>query len=62
MSGCSGTVFQGGMKAVMWTDLLQIIIMFAGMISIVIKGSIDAGGFGAVWETARKGDRLELFK
>lgn len=50
------------MKAVMWTDLLQIIIMFAGMISIVIKGSIDAGGFGNVWEIAKKGDRLELFK
>ena len=50
------------MKAVMWTDLLQIVIMFAGMITILIKGSIDLGGFGEVWRLAKEGERLELLK
>jgi len=50
------------MKAVMYTDLLQIIIMFAGIIAVVIKGSMDVGGFSEVWRIAGEGDRLELFK
>lgn len=53
---------QGGMKAVMYTDLIQIFIMFAGMIAIVIKGSLDVGGFTEVWKRAGDGDRLELLK
>lgn len=53
---------QGGMKAVMYTDLIQIVIMFGGMITILIKGSIDVGGFDEVWRRAGAGDRLELFK
>ena len=53
---------QGGMKAVMYTDLIQIVIMFAGMTSILIKGALDVGGFDEVWKRAGEGDRLELFK
>ena len=50
------------MKAVMYTDLIQIIIMFAGMTAIAIKGSLDVGGFDEVWKRAGDGERLELFK
>ena len=50
------------MKAVMYTDLIQIVIMFAGMTSILIKGALDVGGFDEVWKRAGEGDRLELFK
>ena len=42
---CSGTflimniliLFQGGLKAVVWTDAFQIVVMFAGMLGIVIQ-------------------------
>ena len=50
------------MKAVMWTDVFQVVMMIAGLIAVVIKGSIDQGGFHNVWEIARQGDRVEFFK
>jgi Na+(H+)/acetate symporter ActP len=29
---------QGGMKAVMWTDVFQTIVMFVGLLASVIQG------------------------
>jgi len=53
---------QGGMKAVMWTDVVQIFLMFAGLIGVIIKGSIDHGGFYEIWNMMHEGDRIEFFK
>jgi Na+/proline symporter len=50
------------MKAVMWTDAFQIIMMFAGLIAILIKGSIDHGGFGNIFNYLSEGQRIEFFK
>lgn len=50
------------MKAVMYTDLLQMVIMICGMLAILIKGSIDVGGVSEVFRIAGEGERLELFK
>ena len=50
------------MKAVMWTDVFQIIIMFAGLFAILIKGSSELGGFGNVWEYLEDGDRVQFLK
>ncbi|XP_043222905.1 sodium-coupled monocarboxylate transporter 1-like isoform X2 [Amphibalanus amphitrite] len=50
----------GGMKAVLWTDTIQMIIMFGAMLAIIIKGSLDVGGFGSVWHAADEGGRLEF--
>ena len=44
----------------MWTDVLQLVMMFGGMISIIIKGAIDSGGFGNVMATATKYERMQL--
>uniref|UniRef100_A0A0B6ZWN2 Sodium-coupled monocarboxylate transporter 1 n=1 Tax=Arion vulgaris TaxID=1028688 RepID=A0A0B6ZWN2_9EUPU len=51
----------GGLKAVIWTDVFQAFIMFAGIFSILIKGTIDAGGPKAVWDVAYRGGRLNFF-
>ncbi|XP_046559482.1 sodium-coupled monocarboxylate transporter 1-like isoform X2 [Haliotis rubra] len=51
----------GGLKAVIWTDVFQAVVMFAGMLAVIIKGTIDAGGIKAVWTTAAKGGRLNFF-
>ncbi len=48
------------MKAVMWTDVFQISIMFGGMIAVVVIGTQKVGGWGAVWEAAGRGERLEF--
>ena len=41
--------FQGGMKAVIWTDVFQSVIIFAGMIAIVTlvsAGPITSNNIG----------------
>nr|AKN21419.1 slc5a-4 [Schmidtea mediterranea] len=50
----------GGIKAVVWTDVLQLLMMFAGMLGIIIKGSLDAGGFKNIMKTAREHERMEI--
>lgn len=34
----------GGIKAVMWTDVFQFFVMVTGILAVIIKGTIDAGG------------------
>ena len=53
---------QGGMKAVLWTDTVQVCIMFGAILAVIIKGSLDVGGFEAVWQTAQNGQRIEFLK
>ncbi|CAG7709868.1 unnamed protein product, partial [Allacma fusca] len=43
----------GGLKAVVWTDTLQALIMMASLMVIVIKGASDIGGFSVVWKRAQ---------
>jgi Na+/proline symporter len=52
----------GGMKAVLWTDVFQSILMFSAMIIIIVKGTYDVGGVDTVWQRALEGGRIEFFK
>ncbi|KAH8286643.1 hypothetical protein KR018_003352 [Drosophila ironensis] len=49
----------GGLKAVVWTDVIQTLIMFGAMTLVLIKGTLDIGGPGVVWQKARESGRLE---
>ncbi|KAG5670311.1 hypothetical protein PVAND_000587 [Polypedilum vanderplanki] len=49
----------GGMKAVVYTDFIQIIIMYGTLIVIAIKGTINVGGFLNVIEINLEGKRFE---
>lgn len=40
------------MKAVVWTDVMQLLVILGGLMAILAKGSIDVGGFMNVWNTA----------
>ncbi|KAK2170805.1 hypothetical protein NP493_1139g00018 [Ridgeia piscesae] len=51
----------GGMKAVMWTDVFQVGIMFIGLFAIIIKGSVDHGGFGNIWKIMYDNDRIHFW-
>lgn len=53
---------QGGMKAVVWTDTLQMVIMFAGMITLLVVGSLRLGGFDKAWKIAERNDRILFFE
>jgi hypothetical protein len=37
-------------------------MMFAGMLAIIIQGSITAGGFGEAWRVAKENNRLDFFE
>jgi len=50
----------GGMKAVLITDVFQSILMFASVICVAIKGTVDAGGFVEVWDIAKQGGRIQF--
>ena len=50
------------MKAVMWTDTFQIVLMFAGLIAVLVQGSIDKKGFANIWRIMEEGDRIEWAK
>mgnify|MGYP002153707379 FL=1 len=51
--------FQGGLKAVLWTDTFQVLVMFAGLFAIAIKGMQDVGGFGKAWDYFEESGRVD---
>ncbi|OWF48976.1 sodium-coupled monocarboxylate transporter 1-like isoform X2 [Mizuhopecten yessoensis] len=53
--------FLGGMKAVVWTDVFQSFVMVAGILAIVIQGTISVGGLEKVWHINKEWDRIEFF-
>nr|XP_039268550.1 sodium-coupled monocarboxylate transporter 1-like [Styela clava] len=50
----------GGLKAVIWTDVLQSIIMISGFLVVIIQGSINLGGFSNIWKEAVNGGRIDF--
>ncbi|XP_063614505.1 sodium-dependent multivitamin transporter-like [Penaeus indicus] len=50
----------GGLKAVVWTDVFQLLILIAGLFAVVTKGIYDLGGFGVVWDIAERHDRVGI--
>ncbi|KFM59742.1 Sodium-coupled monocarboxylate transporter 1, partial [Stegodyphus mimosarum] len=50
----------GGMKAVLWTDVFQALLMYLGIFAVLIKGIIDLGGVSNVYRIANEGGRLTI--
>ncbi|XP_024408333.1 sodium-dependent multivitamin transporter [Desmodus rotundus] len=42
----------GGLKAVIWTDVFQTLVMFLGQLAVIVVGSAKVGGLGHVWNLA----------
>nr|XP_012600100.2 sodium-coupled monocarboxylate transporter 2 isoform X2 [Microcebus murinus] len=51
----------GGLKAVVWTDAFQMVVMIVGFLTVLIQGSAHAGGIHNVFEQATNGSRLNIF-
>ncbi|KAJ4433273.1 hypothetical protein ANN_15532 [Periplaneta americana] len=51
----------GGIKAVVWTDFLQGLVMMVSMVTTVTLGVINVGGFGVIWERSQLGGRIKIF-
>ncbi|XP_026161432.1 solute carrier family 5 member 6 isoform X2 [Mastacembelus armatus] len=48
----------GGLKAVIWTDVFQTVVMFAGQLAVIVVGVQQAGGVSEVWRKAWEGNRI----
>lgn len=46
------------MKAVIWTDVFQTLIMVSCLIAVIIHGSVKMNGFGNVWRINDEGGRV----
>ncbi|KAM4748822.1 sodium-coupled monocarboxylate transporter 1 [Rhinophrynus dorsalis] len=51
----------GGLKAVIWTDAFQIVIMLAGFIAVIIRGVIVQGGIQRIMNDSYYGGRLNFW-
>lgn len=52
-------IVKGGLKAVVWTDVIQTGIMVGAMIIVIVKGTADVGGLSVVIERNSAGGRFE---
>ena len=41
---------QGGIKAVIWTDVFQFTVLFGSLVVILGMGIVQAGGFSYMWK------------
>ncbi|KAM9814211.1 sodium-coupled monocarboxylate transporter 1 [Neosynchiropus ocellatus] len=51
----------GGLKAVIWTDVMQMVTMLAGFVAVIARGAVLQGGLTNIWKDAGDGGRLEAF-
>ena len=50
-------LFQGGIKAVIWTDTIQMVILLVGLIVLSVMGADKAGGIHQAWNITVQGGR-----
>jgi len=56
---CTAYTFLGGIEAVIWTDVLQVIILLGGaLLSLILIVTAVDGGFSAVIQTGMEGDKF----
>ncbi|XP_069943201.1 sodium-coupled monocarboxylate transporter 1, partial [Cherax quadricarinatus] len=58
---CSFYITIGGVKAVVYADVVQTLLMFAGVLVVSVICCQQLGGPANVWSIAEKGGRLEFF-
>ncbi|XP_055638784.1 sodium-coupled monocarboxylate transporter 1 isoform X2 [Toxorhynchites rutilus septentrionalis] len=51
----------GGIKAVVFTDAWQVVVMFISVVIVVILGTIAITGPETIWERSKQGGRIEFF-
>ncbi|XP_034431378.1 sodium-dependent multivitamin transporter-like [Hippoglossus hippoglossus] len=55
---CTLYTMMGGLKAVIWTDVFQTVVMFAGQLAVIIVGVQKTGGVSEVWRKVWEGNRI----
>ncbi|XP_054985623.1 sodium/iodide cotransporter [Sorex araneus] len=57
---CTFYTTVGGMKAVVWTDVFQVVVMLAGFWAILIRGTMLGGGPAQVLELIQNHSRINM--
>ncbi|XP_058148801.1 LOW QUALITY PROTEIN: sodium/iodide cotransporter [Dasypus novemcinctus] len=57
---CTFYTAVGGMRAVVWTDVFQVLVMLSGFWVVLARGSVLVGGPARVLELARNRSRVNL--
>lgn len=64
-SVCAVCVFYttiGGLKAVIWTDTVQFLMMNGSILLIIILGIVNEGGIFKIWQIAEESGRILFFE
>uniref|UniRef100_A0A8C5MD14 Sodium-dependent multivitamin transporter n=1 Tax=Leptobrachium leishanense TaxID=445787 RepID=A0A8C5MD14_9ANUR len=48
----------GGLKAVIWTDAMQTLVMLAGQLAVIIVGTMKVGSISEVWQIASENGKI----
>ncbi|XP_059617566.1 sodium-coupled monocarboxylate transporter 2-like [Phlebotomus argentipes] len=51
----------GGIRAVVWTDTIQFLLMVGALVVVIIMGTNMLGGFAEVFRIADRGERIIIF-
>ncbi|XP_013387135.1 sodium-coupled monocarboxylate transporter 2-like [Lingula anatina] len=49
----------GGLRAVVLTDAVQMVVIVSGFLALIIQGTVEVGGMDKVFDISRAGGRLE---
>lgn len=55
-------VLQGGLRAVVWTDVFQSVIILAGLVIIAVGGVVEVGSLREVWDINKEHGRINFFE
>ncbi|GFT00337.1 putative sodium-dependent multivitamin transporter [Trichonephila clavipes] len=58
---CTFYCFLGGLKAILWTDAFQGVLMFLCIITLYITGITEVGGIGETIRRGAVGNRIQFF-
>eukprot|EP00057_Strongylocentrotus_purpuratus_P029239 XP_011683713.1 PREDICTED: sodium-coupled monocarboxylate transporter 1 [Strongylocentrotus purpuratus] len=50
-----------GVKAVLWTDAFQVMVMMSGFLAVIIKGSMNIGGLDKAWQICEENGRIDFW-
>ncbi len=51
----------GGISAVIWTDVLQVVVLIGGALACLLIAISGAGGFSAAWDVALQAEKFHMF-
>ncbi|EEC18331.1 sodium/solute symporter, putative [Ixodes scapularis] len=54
------TAYEGGIKAVVYTDTFQAVVTVLAMVVVVLLGIREMGGFQKVWDICRDGHKIQF--